>query len=381
MIIWVVAVDGTVLAHEVVDMASVLDTQVGGGLEKLAEEMEDAIRIYGRSILRKLYNLCVYPVQDALRGQSNLVIVPAGQMCLIPWAALMDRRGRYLLEAHVLRVVPCLHTLHRIHQQLDRAARASMQGSIRRQPQSQSAAAVVGDPFPISHSFGSGDPDDAELLHATEEVSEVQRVLEERGVAVTMLVREAATRANTLAASQGADWVHMTAHVERSQLLLAQSEGDVTADASSKSGRKSPPEGDMAQETLLTRTTPRGGAGSATYKQTYKQTYEGGAGSAPPRRQHALSEEDGDGVGGGEVACACEYRGQCNMGDCVRCNRHGRCNIYMGCCSACWPQAQACVCVHIWCVCRCTHTYIYIHLCKVPGLLQRVLAAGTGQLP
>ena len=107
LIIWVVAVDGTVLAHEVVDMASVLDTQVGGGLEKLAEEMEDAIRIYGRSILRKLYNLCVYPVQDALRGQSNLVIVPAGQMCLIPWAALMDRRGRYLLEAHVLRVVPC----------------------------------------------------------------------------------------------------------------------------------------------------------------------------------------------------------------------------------------------------------------------------------
>ena len=39
MIIWVVAADGTVLAHEVVDMASVLDTQVGGGLEKLAEEM------------------------------------------------------------------------------------------------------------------------------------------------------------------------------------------------------------------------------------------------------------------------------------------------------------------------------------------------------
>ena len=319
MIIWVVAADGTVLAHEVVDMASVLDTQVGGGLEKLAEEMEDAIRIYGRSILRKLYNLCVYPVQDALRGQSNLVIVPAGQMCLIPWAALLDRRGRYLLEAHVLRVVPCLHTLHRIHQQLDRAARASMQGSIRRKAQSQSAAAVVGDPFPISHSFGSGDPDDAELLHATEEVSEVQRVLEERGVAVTMLVREAATRANTLAASQGADWVHMTAHVERSQLLLAQSEGDVTPDTSSKSGRKTPPEGGMAQETLLTRTTPRGGAGSATYKQTYKQTSEGGL-------QHALSEEDSDGVGGGEVACACEYRGQCNMGDCVRCNRHGRCN-------------------------------------------------------
>ena len=42
------------------------------------------------------------------------------------------------------------------------------------------------------------DPDDAELLHADYEVGGVLKVLEERGVRVTKLCREAATRTNTL---------------------------------------------------------------------------------------------------------------------------------------------------------------------------------------
>ena len=35
-------------------------------------------------------------VEEELRGCRSLIIVPDGPMCLIPWAALMDRRGRYL---------------------------------------------------------------------------------------------------------------------------------------------------------------------------------------------------------------------------------------------------------------------------------------------
>jgi len=45
----------------------------------------------GRSILRKLYNLCISRVQEQIRGCHNLLLVPEGPMCLIPWAALMDR--------------------------------------------------------------------------------------------------------------------------------------------------------------------------------------------------------------------------------------------------------------------------------------------------
>ena len=57
---------------------------------------------------------------------SLVLLFPAdGAVCLIPWAALTDRRGRYLLEAHALRVVPCLGMLARIHSTLDAAAVSS----------------------------------------------------------------------------------------------------------------------------------------------------------------------------------------------------------------------------------------------------------------
>ena len=42
------------------------------------------------------------------------------------------------------------------------------------------------------------DPDDAELLHADYEVGGVLKVLEERGVRVTKLCRQDATRTNTI---------------------------------------------------------------------------------------------------------------------------------------------------------------------------------------
>ena len=130
-----------------------------------------------------------------------MLLFPAdGAMCLIPWAALTDRRGRYLLEAHALRVVPCLGMLARIHSTLDGAAVSSFGrpgrppsglASVRARPsvfvsvsvfsgvylqmyvldmayvscaavdfarvrEQEVTAAVVGDPFPISHTFGSG---------------------------------------------------------------------------------------------------------------------------------------------------------------------------------------------------------------------------------
>jgi CHAT domain-containing protein len=151
-----------VLAQERVEIASILDGPHQKNLQRLAQDMEDSLRIYGRSLLRKLHSLCIAPIQDHITGCHNLLIVPAGAMCLIPWAALMDRRGRYLLEAHALRVVPCLEVLARIHATLDSAAvstfgrqrSATAPGTTRLAPQLK--AAVVGDPFPISHTFGSG---------------------------------------------------------------------------------------------------------------------------------------------------------------------------------------------------------------------------------
>lgn len=177
LIIWLVDSDGRVLAYENVEVQSILDGPHQQQLERLSQDMEDSLRIYGRSILRKLYNLCIAPVQEQLSACKSVLVVPVGPMCLIPWAALMDRRGRYLLESHALRVEPSLSVLARIHSTVDLdAATANRLRKPVNTPQgehkegreigAQCSAVVVGDPFPISSKFGTVDPDDAELLHA-----------------------------------------------------------------------------------------------------------------------------------------------------------------------------------------------------------------------
>ena len=77
-------------------------------------------------------------------------------------------------------------------------------------------------------------------------------------------------------ASQGAHWLHLAAHVEDSQLLLAQSP-DVTNDGP---GAKLTDSVGKAQD-------PRDEAGAAVR------------------------------------GCSCVFKGDCNKGDCAACNSHG----------------------------------------------------------
>ena len=126
------------------------------------------------------------------------------------------------------------------------------------------------------------------FIYIDVEVGEVQRVLEERGMHVRVLCRENATRHKTLSACQGAQWMHLAAHVEESQLLLAQS-------------------------------------------------------ADPPERPATCGGEDlarvgaGEGKGEGEAVveeavCTCKYKGECNHGDCACCNAAQRC---WGCSAEC----------------------------------------------
>jgi hypothetical protein len=132
------------------------------------------------------------------------------------------------------------------------------------------------------------------FIYIDVEVGEVQRVLEERGMHVRVLCRENATRHKTLSACQGAQWMHLAAHVEESQLLLAQS-------------------------------------------------------ADPPERPATCGGEDlarvgaGEGKGEGEAVveeavCTCKYKGECNHGDCACCNAAQRC---WGCSAECRKGGKA----------------------------------------
>lgn len=63
--------------------------------------------------LRQLHQLLIEPIQDALPSDPNarVVMVPQGTLFLVPFAALQDGDGRYLLEKHTLSIAPSIQLL------------------------------------------------------------------------------------------------------------------------------------------------------------------------------------------------------------------------------------------------------------------------------
>ncbi|CAH3166328.1 unnamed protein product, partial [Pocillopora meandrina] len=63
--------------------------------------------------LRKLYDIIVAPIADLIDG-DELVFVPEGPLCLVPYAALVDSNSRCLCESFRIRVIPSLTILKSI---------------------------------------------------------------------------------------------------------------------------------------------------------------------------------------------------------------------------------------------------------------------------
>jgi CHAT domain-containing protein len=65
------------------------------------------------SELRSLHRLLIAPIADFLPTDPNaqVVFVPHGQLFLVPFAALQDATGQYLIEKHTLRTAPSIQTL------------------------------------------------------------------------------------------------------------------------------------------------------------------------------------------------------------------------------------------------------------------------------
>ena len=64
-----------------------------------------------KNLARELYDSLLAPISDALRGTTRLVIVPDGALWALPFQALIDERGRYLIETHAISYAPSLAVL------------------------------------------------------------------------------------------------------------------------------------------------------------------------------------------------------------------------------------------------------------------------------
>ena len=79
--------------------------------------------------LGELHQLLIEPIADLLphNPEERVVFVPQGSLYLVPFAALRDKEGKYLLEKHTISISPSIQTLQVTRRQQQRIESAALQ--------------------------------------------------------------------------------------------------------------------------------------------------------------------------------------------------------------------------------------------------------------
>ena len=178
---------------------------------RLVEEEEEE-NLEPLPTLAERYKMIIAPVADFL-DQPELLIVPDRVLYKVPFAALMDERGKYLSEAYRICIVPSLTTL----------------GLIKGSPadyHSQTGALIVGDPE-VRDVYYKGCFGGLSRLPSAKEEAEMIGKL----IGAESLLGKQATKEAVLQNIHSVSAIHFAAHgdAERGEIALA-------PDSSMKSG-------------------------------------------------------------------------------------------------------------------------------------------------
>ena len=169
--------------------------------QRLVEEKDDQSEGKTESQesgLHLLYRRMFAPVADHIQSQ-NIIIVPEGDMWMVPFPALKDANGKFVSETYRIRLVPSLTVLNLIQASPDGYHKTT-------------GALIVGDPdvHPIT-----------KLSLLPEARKEAQEIAELLGVRA--IVGRQATKEEVLRGIQDVSLIHIAAHgdAERGEIALA----------------------------------------------------------------------------------------------------------------------------------------------------------------
>ncbi len=213
--IWVITPTGEVTFRKA-DLKPLWQKQ-NTSLKDLVTTTRDSIGVDDRSIfkaevinpvnegnqtknLQQLYQLLIAPIADLLPADSNqrVIFVPQDELFLVPFAALQDTQGKYLIEKHTILTAPSIQVLELTHQQREKVNQAAVKDAI-----------VVGNPTmpSIAPKIGEKPQQLASLKGAKQEAEAIARLLNTKA-----LTGDEATKATVLARLPGARIVHLATH-------------------------------------------------------------------------------------------------------------------------------------------------------------------------
>jgi tetratricopeptide (TPR) repeat protein len=208
--IWVVQPTGKVEFRSV-DLKKTLNTP----LAKLVNSSRNSIGVRGRASievepvvnaedqkkrLQQLHKVLIDPIADILPKDPNshVIFVPQGELFSVPFAALQDANGQYLIEKHTILTAPAIQVLNLTHQQRLKPRPADLQ-----------AALVIGNPTmpKVTTKLGDAPQQLSNLAGAEQEANDIAKLFKTEA-----FTKNQAIKAKILPKLSQARIIHLATH-------------------------------------------------------------------------------------------------------------------------------------------------------------------------
>ena len=112
--------------------------------------------INDKKSLKKLHQVLIQPIADLLpkNPSTRVIFIPQNELFLVPFAALQDNNGKYLIEKHTISTAPSIQVLDLLHQ---RKIRRNNQKSFVPKTMTDDELLIVGNPTAPKESLTKGD--------------------------------------------------------------------------------------------------------------------------------------------------------------------------------------------------------------------------------
>ncbi|MBD2775263.1 CHAT domain-containing protein [Iningainema tapete] len=188
-----------------IDDSSVSGRDVSRSLDEynrsiISQKVFDTDELDQSKNLQQLHQLLIAPIANLLPTDPNqrVIFVPQDELFLVPFPALQDKQGKYLIEKHTILTSPSIQVLELTRQQQSKVKQASTKDAI-----------VVGNPTMPSIPLKTGEKPQQlrDLPGAKQEAEAIATLLN-----TLALTGKAATKAAVLARLPQAKIIHLATH-------------------------------------------------------------------------------------------------------------------------------------------------------------------------
>ena len=210
--VWVVQSTGEVdfqqinLKDEAINLSEIVElTRNSIGVSRLVEwgNHQEAALSNSEQLnqkLQRLYQVLIDPIKELLPDDpdQSVIFIPQDELFLVPFAALQDSEGNYLIDQHTILTAPSIQVLDSTRKQQAKVQQVNLQENL-----------VIGDPTMLPLSLVPGEPPISldELSGAEQEAIDIAALLN-----TDPLLGDAATKSTIVQQMPNARIIHMATH-------------------------------------------------------------------------------------------------------------------------------------------------------------------------